>query len=122
MCVEPEKNLIFGRDAGGRVEMDSDAFHMWIQTPTHIIDFMSPLYQEAFAEAQSETTIPRKMFQKRHEAEAASLGDLNGPGDFYVMPNTNLTEQLKTHLLREACDRAGQPATIRMQDGYDHSY
>ncbi|RYD86455.1 MAG: S-formylglutathione hydrolase, partial [Sphingomonadales bacterium] len=33
-----------------------------------------------------------------------------------------LEEQLKTHLLREACDRAGQPATIRMQDGYDHSY
>jgi S-formylglutathione hydrolase len=33
-----------------------------------------------------------------------------------------LDEQLKTHLLREACDRAGQPATIRMQPGYDHSY
>lgn len=33
-----------------------------------------------------------------------------------------LEEQLKTHLLREACDRAGQKATIRMQDGYDHSY
>jgi len=33
-----------------------------------------------------------------------------------------LAEQLKTHLLREACDRAGQRATIRMQPGYDHSY
>ena len=33
-----------------------------------------------------------------------------------------LDEQLKTHLLQEACDRAGQNATIRMQDGYDHSY
>jgi S-formylglutathione hydrolase len=33
-----------------------------------------------------------------------------------------LKEQLKTHLLREACDRGGQPATIRMQPGYDHSY
>jgi S-formylglutathione hydrolase len=33
-----------------------------------------------------------------------------------------LDEQLKTHLLREACERAGQPATIRMQPGYDHSY
>jgi S-formylglutathione hydrolase len=33
-----------------------------------------------------------------------------------------LAEQLKTHLLREACDAAGMPATIRMQDGYDHSY
>jgi S-formylglutathione hydrolase len=33
-----------------------------------------------------------------------------------------LAEQLKTHLLVEACDRAGQAATIRMQPGYDHSY
>lgn len=33
-----------------------------------------------------------------------------------------LAEQLKTHLLAQACDRAGQPAQIRMQAGYDHSY
>jgi len=33
-----------------------------------------------------------------------------------------LAEQLKTDLLVEACERAGQKATIRMQPGYDHSY
>jgi S-formylglutathione hydrolase len=33
-----------------------------------------------------------------------------------------LGEQLKTHLLKEACAAAGQKATIRMQSGYDHSY
>ncbi|MBO9724502.1 MAG: S-formylglutathione hydrolase [Novosphingobium sp.] len=33
-----------------------------------------------------------------------------------------LEGQLKTHLLEEACAEAGQPATIRMQEGYDHSY
>ncbi|MCJ2179170.1 S-formylglutathione hydrolase [Novosphingobium album (ex Hu et al. 2023)] len=33
-----------------------------------------------------------------------------------------LEEQLKTQLLVEACENAGQPATIRMQEGYDHSY
>jgi S-formylglutathione hydrolase len=33
-----------------------------------------------------------------------------------------LDEQLKTHLLEEACARAGQKATIRRQPGYDHSY
>lgn len=33
-----------------------------------------------------------------------------------------LAEQLKTHLLAEACAQAGIPATIRMQAGYDHSY
>jgi S-formylglutathione hydrolase len=33
-----------------------------------------------------------------------------------------LEEQLKTHLLVEACESAGIGATIRMQEGYDHSY
>ncbi|WP_232495828.1 S-formylglutathione hydrolase [Novosphingobium kaempferiae] len=33
-----------------------------------------------------------------------------------------LEDQLKTTLLVEACEKAGQPATIRMQDGYDHLY
>ncbi len=36
--------------------------------------------------------------------------------------DTFLQGQLKTHMLREACDAAGQLATIRMQPGYDHSY
>jgi S-formylglutathione hydrolase len=52
-------------------------------------------------------------------AGGARLPDLlvdQGEGDNF------LAEQLKTHLLVEACEAAGQPATIRMQSGYDHSY
>lgn len=51
--------------------------------------------------------------------DGARLPDLlvdQGEGDGF------LAEQLKTHLLSEACARAGQNATIRMQPGYDHSY
>jgi S-formylglutathione hydrolase len=33
-----------------------------------------------------------------------------------------LIEQLRTHLLAQICEVAGQPATIRIQPGYDHSY
>ncbi len=33
-----------------------------------------------------------------------------------------LDEQLRPQLLAEACDRAGIPLTLRMQEGYDHSY
>jgi len=33
-----------------------------------------------------------------------------------------LAEQLRTQLLADTCKTAGQPATIRMQPGYDHSY
>ncbi len=33
-----------------------------------------------------------------------------------------LDNQLKPHLLEEACARAGVPLTLRRQEGYDHSY
>lgn len=49
----------------------------------------------------------------------ARLPDLlvdQGAGDNF------LQDQLKPELLREVCDAVGQPATIRMQPGYDHSY
>lgn len=51
--------------------------------------------------------------------DGARLPDLlvdQGMGDNF------LEEQLKTALLADACDRASIPATIRMQEGYDHSY
>ncbi len=51
--------------------------------------------------------------------DGARLPDLlvdQGEGDNF------LHEQLKTGLLVMACKKAGIPATIRMQPGYDHSY
>lgn len=33
-----------------------------------------------------------------------------------------LEEQLRPHLLQDACDQAQRPLTLRMQPGYDHSY
>jgi S-formylglutathione hydrolase len=33
-----------------------------------------------------------------------------------------LAEQLKPDLLSQACEQAGQPLTLRTQDGYDHGY
>jgi hypothetical protein len=74
ICVEPEKNMFFGRDGGGTVEFDEDGFHMWVQTETHIIDFMSPLYEEAFQDVKQNVGVPRRMFQKRLADEAPSLG------------------------------------------------
>jgi S-formylglutathione hydrolase len=52
-------------------------------------------------------------------ADGARLPDLlvdQGSDDNF------LEAQLKTHLLIEQCEAANQPATIRMQPGYDHSY
>ena len=33
-----------------------------------------------------------------------------------------LENQLKPHLLKNACAKAGVPLTLRMHEGYDHSY
>ncbi|HZU62132.1 MAG TPA: alpha/beta hydrolase-fold protein, partial [Novosphingobium sp.] len=52
-------------------------------------------------------------------ADGARLPDLlvdQGAADGF------LDGQLKTPLLEAACQAAGIPATIRLQQGYDHSY
>jgi S-formylglutathione hydrolase len=52
-------------------------------------------------------------------ADGARLPDLlidQGGADGF------LAEQLKPELLEAACDAAGIPLTLRMQQGYDHSY
>lgn len=38
------------------------------------------------------------------------------------MADSFLESQLKPQLLEEACAKAGQPLTLRRQEGYDHSY
>ena len=51
--------------------------------------------------------------------DGARLPDIlvdQGTGDNF------LEGQLKPHLLQEACEAAGQPLTLRLQEGYDHSY
>lgn len=61
---------------------------------------------------------------RRHDATAliedgARLPDIlvdQGTADGF------LENQLKPELLEEACARAGQPLTLRRQEGYDHSY
>lgn len=99
LCVEPEKVMFFGRDGGGTVEFDEDGFHMWVQTETHVIDFMSPLYQEAFQDVQQEVAIPRRMLQKRLSDEAPDLNQLKKAGDYFTMPDPELSERLIDHVL-----------------------
>ena len=67
---------------------------------------------------------PDKAAWRRHDAVAliedgARVRDIlvdQGEADPF------LAEQLRPELLREACDAAGIPITLRMQPGYDHSY
>lgn len=51
-----------------------------------------------------------------HAEEKLPLLIDQGGGDEF------LDTQLKPQLLRDACERAGHPITLRMRPGYDHSY
>ncbi|KZX87231.1 hypothetical protein A3726_12900 [Erythrobacter sp. HI0037] len=73
---------------------------MWVQTETHVIDFMSPLYQEAFEGVQSDVSIPRRMLQKRLQDEAPSLDALDVAGHFYTVPDPDLTERMIDRILK----------------------
>lgn len=95
LCVSGEpKVAFFGRDEGGRIVADSDGFHMWVQTETHIIDFMAPIFPEAFAGMLGDTVIPRKMLQRSIASEANDLDSLNATGDFITLPSRELTHTL----------------------------
>lgn len=100
LCVSDEpKVAFFGKDDGGRMVSASDGFHMWVQTHTHIIDFMAPIFPETFAEAMPETVFPRKMLQRQIATEATSLDALRVSGDFITLPDPELTESLIDNFL-----------------------
>ncbi len=95
LCISGEpKVAFFGRDEGGRIVADSDGFHMWVQTETHIIDFMAPIFPEAFAGMLGDTVIPRKMLQRSIASEANDLDSLKATGDFLTLPSRELTHTL----------------------------
>jgi S-formylglutathione hydrolase len=61
---------------------------------------------------------------RRHDA-VALIGDGARVAELLIdqgTADTFLESQLRPHLLQAACDRAGIELTLRMQEGYDHSY
>ena len=90
---------IFGKLENGQLVSGPDAFHMWLVTETHIIDFMAPIYREAFADRPMPTSLPRKMMQRRLEEEAASLDAFTRAGDFRYFPDPDLTDRLLDNFL-----------------------
>jgi S-formylglutathione hydrolase len=67
---------------------------------------------------------PDRATWRRHDA-CALIEDGARQPDILVDQGTAdnfLDEQLKPDLLRKACAAAGIPLTLRMQEGYDHSY
>lgn len=73
-----------------------DGFHMWVQTETHIIDFLSPLYPECFAAQAShlESPLERRMLQLNRKHDAESFMDLNARKPILTIPDPDMTAHL----------------------------
>lgn len=98
--VNDNEVAFFGEDKGDRIVTSADGFHMWVQTETHLIDFMTPIFPESFA-AQN-LTVPRLMFQRPIASEAAGLDAMEQPGDFFTFPDPKLTHELLTKFMSRA--------------------
>lgn len=105
LCIDDGPEVaFFGQAENGRITTSPDGFHMWIQTEGHVVDFMAPIYPEAFADAGVTTTIPRRMFQRRLSSEAGSLSDLKSPGDYFTLPDPEMTEAMIDDFLGRAAN------------------
>ncbi len=106
LCVNAQPQVaFFGQAADGRVVTSSTGFHMWVQTETHIIDFMAPIFPEAFADTDPPLSVPRRMLQRLMATEATDLNTLVAPGDFFTLPDPELTETLIDAFLGRDMDR-----------------
>lgn len=97
LCTGKGDVAAFGRIEDGQLQSGPDAFHMWLQTETHLIDFMAPIYREAFD--RQDPSFPRQMMQRQLKDEAPNPEALKQPGDFRYYPNPELTEQLLDRFL-----------------------
>jgi S-formylglutathione hydrolase len=68
----------------------------------------------------------RAVWDRHDAAKLIAAGAARGVYDDILIDQGDadsfLTDQLKPELLQAAADAAGQPITIRIQPGYDHSY
>ena len=80
-----------------------------------------PWGQKAFAGYLGES---RELWAQ-HDATALLRSGARLPPHILVdqgLADKFLTNQLKPHLLAQACEEMGQPITLRLHEGYDHSY
>lgn len=102
ICVNDLREVaFFGTIEGTQIESGEGGFHVWIQTKDHIIDFMSPIFREAFNEAGMKYEIPRLMLQKRLTDEIQTADDLQRSGDIFTLPNLEMSEHIVDRFLEK---------------------
>ena len=100
LCTDPTPSVIsIAKNEDGMVTSDRYGFHMWVQTETHVIDFMAPIFNEAIEGKGYSSAVPRKMFQRPLSSEVESIDKLHASGDYFTLPNIELTDELVDSLL-----------------------
>jgi hypothetical protein len=84
----------------GSCTSNPDAFHCWVETHDHVIDFTSPVYQKYFDKMGININLPNKMFQKRKIDMSSSWQELLREGDYFVQGDEKLTAYLCAKALK----------------------
>lgn len=105
LCVDTTPAVIsIAKNEDGMVTSDLDGFHVWVQTETHVIDFMAPIFAESMRDKDFPYPIPRKMFQRPFSTEVESIDALRKPGDYLTLPNIELTnDRVQSFMERPSC-------------------
>lgn len=98
---EQRNALSFAKLESGLVQSSDTAFHAWVQCEGYVIDFMAPMFPETCASSGHPFTAPRRMFQKRWSDMAPSHEHLDHEGDFHLVPNPELTVDLRRSFLQK---------------------
>lgn len=94
LCVDPTPSVLsIAKNEDGMITSALDGFHVWVQTETHVIDFMAPIFEESAKGKGSPRPVPRKMFQRPFSTESESIDALRAPGDYFTLPNIELTNE-----------------------------
>ncbi|WP_158590369.1 DUF2026 family protein [Noviherbaspirillum cavernae] len=82
------------RNAAHDALSSDKGFHCWILCDGHVIDFTAPLFRESLQARGVAGNHARKMFQKPLQSLADSPLLMREPGDFYMLPNVDLTREI----------------------------
>lgn len=85
----------------------------------------APWGEKAFSGYLGDSEEDRERWKEYDASELVSRYPFSDGREILIDQGTEdgfLDEQLYPHVFEEACQRAGQPLTLRRQEGYDHGY
>jgi len=89
------KILSFANLANEEINSSDKAFHAWVKCEDYFIDFMAPMFPEICLSTDHPFTAPSCMFQKKWEDMIPSIDHFDNLGDFFMIPNADLTIELQ---------------------------